>query len=285
MTGRISAALFFLLLVWGNLVAGMEAGLGCPDWPLCRGRFVPPAELDAWMEFGHRLIAAAATASLVLLARDRFGSYRGAARALPVAALSLVAVEIVLGGVVVLLELPADLTTVHFATGLAVFLLVCAMAFREGGPDAPPFPLSGYPALFLGAGALLFFQLVLGAYVRHSGAGLACTDFPTCAGSWLPGPSAGKPFVQSVHRLAGYLVFLTTVGIWISTRADARLEPFRKPALALAALCLVQIGVGAAVALSRLVPALAALHLAVALAMMLLAGRMWLTAPAAEGAA
>ena len=46
MLGRITLALFFLLLVWGNLVAGLEAGLGCPDWPLCRGVVIPPLKFD-----------------------------------------------------------------------------------------------------------------------------------------------------------------------------------------------------------------------------------------------
>jgi len=55
MLGRITVALFFLLLVWGNLVAGMKAGLACPDWPLCHGRVLPPFRLDVWMEFTHRV--------------------------------------------------------------------------------------------------------------------------------------------------------------------------------------------------------------------------------------
>jgi heme A synthase len=278
MIGRVAVGLFFLLLVWGNLVAGMEAGLGCPDWPLCHGRVVPPAKLDTWMEFGHRLIAAAATVSLLMLARDRFRRYRGATRAVPVAALALVAVEIVLGGLVVLLELPTDLTTVHFAIGLSVFLLVCLMAARDGAPDVPSFSARGHAGLFLGVGALLFFQLVLGAFVRHSDSGLACTDFPTCAGHWIPPVSSGKPFIQFLHRLAGFLVFLTTAAVWAMSRADERLERFRSPALALMLLCLFQVAVGAAVALSHLVPAVTALHLAMALAMMLAAGRMWMLA-------
>jgi heme A synthase len=284
MIGRIAVGLFFLLLVWGNLVAGMEAGLGCPDWPLCHGRFIPPAKLDTWMEFGHRLIAAAATLSLVLLARKRFAAYAGAARAVPVAALSLVALEIVLGGVVVLLELPTDFTTIHFAIGLSVFLLVCYMAFRDGIATQPRFSLDGYAGLFFGVGALLFFQLVLGAYVRHSESGLACTDFPTCGGAWIPSPASGKPFIQFVHRLAGYLVFLTTAALCIVTRVDGRLDRYRGQALALLISCLVQIAVGAAVALSHLVPAVTALHLAVALGMMLIVGKMWMTASEAGGA-
>jgi heme A synthase len=278
MIGRVATALFFLLLIWGNLVAGMEAGLGCPDWPLCHGRVIPPAKLDTWMEFGHRLIAAAATVSLLLLARDRFARYKGGGRAVPIAALALLALEIVLGGVVVLLELPVNVTTVHFAIGLTIFLLVCYMASVDGVDRVPRFSLQGYAGLFLSIGALLFFQLVLGAYVRHSDSGIACTDFPKCAGSWVPGLASGKALVQFAHRLTGYLAFLTTAVVCLVTRLDGRLDAYRGGALALLLTCLLQIAIGVAVVLSRLVPAVGALHLAVALVMMLLVGGLWLQA-------
>jgi cytochrome c oxidase assembly protein subunit 15 len=278
MLGRITAGFFFLLLLWGNLVAGMEAGLGCPDWPLCHGRVVPPVKLDTYMEFGHRLIAVVATGFLLALARRRFRSYAGGIKAVPVAALALIAVEIVLGGVVVLLELPVQITTIHFMIGLCVFLLVCYMAACDGESQTARLSLRGSAGLFFGLGAFLFFQLGLGAYVRHSESGLACADFPTCAGRWLPPAVGGKLFVQFLHRLTALLVLLTAAVLYLGTRLEERLREYRKPALALTAVCLVQIGVGAGVVMSRLVPAMAAAHLAIALVMMLLVGRMWIRA-------
>jgi heme A synthase len=284
MIGRAAVGLFFLLLVWGNLVAGMEAGLGCPDWPLCHGRVIPPADLETWMEFGHRLIAAAATVSLLMLARDRFGAYAGAARAVPVAALALLAAEIVLGGVVVLLELPADFTTLHFAIGLSVFLLVCVMAAFDGVRATPRFSLSGHAGLFFALGALLFFQLVLGAFVRHSGSGLACTDFPACAGEIFPSSPSGKLLIQFSHRLTGYLILLSLAAQFAMIRLDARFAGYRGRAAVILLLCLLQIAVGGAVVLTGLVPAVTAAHLALALAMLVLAGGLWLKA-SAEAAA
>ena len=61
MLGRVTVGLLFLLLVWGNLVAGLKAGLACPDWPLCHGKVLPPFRWDIYMEFGHRVIAAVAS--------------------------------------------------------------------------------------------------------------------------------------------------------------------------------------------------------------------------------
>src|SRR5690242_10695906 len=97
MLGRITVALFFLLLVWGNLVGGLKAGLACPDWPLCQGRMLPPFRIDVWMEFAHRLIAAVATISLVILSLKRLRAYRGLAKAVPLAAFGLLACEIAFG--------------------------------------------------------------------------------------------------------------------------------------------------------------------------------------------
>src|SRR5512147_447096 len=114
MLGRVTVGLLFLLLVWGNLVAGLKAGLGCPDWPLCHGKVLPPFRWDIWMEFLHRVIAAGAGVALAALSYKRFRAYRGGARAVPVAAIALLLAEIGLGGAVVLLEIPARLTTFHF---------------------------------------------------------------------------------------------------------------------------------------------------------------------------
>lgn len=275
MFARITLALFFLLLVWGNLVAGMKAGLACPDWPLCHGRVLPPFRLDIWMEFGHRLIAATATVSLLVLAWQRFKHYRGAAKAVPVAAVAIIAVEIILGGLVVVLELPVQLTTVHFMTGLTVFLLVAYMAAFDGRDRIPAFAVRGRSGLLLALGALIFSQGALGAYVRHSGSGLACTDFPTCGGHWLPRISSAEVLAQFSHRAMGAVIVLTFFTFWLATLLDGRLGRHRATALLLAVLATAQVGIGGVVVLSGLSYVMTAVHLAMALLLILLLGRMW----------
>ena len=285
MLGRVTVGLLFLLLVWGNLVAGLKAGLACPDWPLCHGKILPPFRWDIYMEFGHRVIAAVASVFLVALAAGRYKRYGGAARAVPVLALLLLLAEIGMGGAVVLLETPVQLTTVHFMTGVLVFLLAFYMMTFDGERDRPVFSFRGPAALFLSVLALVYSQSALGAYVRHLDAGLACPDFPTCLGKWIPPLLSGPVLAHFTHRTLGFLVLLTAVTLYLFVRRDPRQRGNRHLALAFLVLVAVQIGVGALVVLSQVYYLATALHLAVALGMLSILGHLWVNAARAEGAA
>ena len=275
MLGRITVGLFFLLLVWGNLVAGLKAGLGCPDWPLCHGRILPPFRFDVWMEFTHRLIAATAAVFLVLLSRKRLRDYRGAAKAVPLAAVALVAGEILMGGMVVLLELPIQLTTIHFMTGTVVFILAFYMMTFDGVREPARFSMRRFSGLFFAMGLLTFFQAALGAYVRHSKAGLACEDFPTCKGAWIPPVSDWLEVVQMSHRFMALLIFVTFAVLYAATFVDSNLAPHRNASFMLLVLCVAQIAVGALVVISGLSFVATAVHLALALCILSLLFHMW----------
>ncbi len=275
MLGRITAGLFFLLLVWGNLVAGLKAGLGCPDWSLCHGKALPPLRFGIWMEFTHRRIAAVAAVFLLVLALRRFRDYHGTAKAVPLVAVGLIASEIIMGGMVVLLEIPVQLTTVHFMTGLTIFLLVFYMMTFDGIGERPRFSARGLSALFFLMGLLVFSQAALGAYVRHSGAGLACTDFPTCMGAWIPHIMDWRVLVQLSHRVLGVLMLLTFTVLYAATYIDKDLADHRGMSFMLVVLCAAQISVGALVVLSGLSFVATAIHLALALGLLSLLFHMW----------
>ena len=275
MLGRVTVGLLFFLLVWGNLVAGLKAGLGCPDWPLCYGKVLPPFRLDIYMEFLHRVIAAAAGVALLALSYRRFRAYRGGAKAVPVLAAGLLAAEIAMGGAVVLLELPVQLTTVHFVTGLFLFLLAYYMMSFDGVVLPPSFSLKGYPGLFFGMGVLVFLLAAMGAYVRHAGAGLALYDWPTSLGGLIPGALTDGVLLQFSHRVLAALVALTIVALWAATALDDHLRRHRRMAGGLVLLILAQIAIGGAVVLTQLNFLSTALHLAVALGMLMMLARMW----------
>jgi heme a synthase len=142
-----------------------------------------------------------------------------------------------------------------------------------------------------GAVALTFCLIVLGAWVRATGSGLACPDWPTCYGHWLPLPgeipaSAGYSYFQVMlewlHRLLagvvlGPLVLVIGGLAWRARAANPRL-PLHAAALIL--LLLVQAGLGGLTVLDQNSPWSVALHLGTAL---LLFSVLWLVFERAAG--
>lgn len=114
------------------------SGLGCPDWPLCHGRVVPPLELKAIIEYSHRLVASALVGPLVLATcAVAWVSYRGEKWLVisATAALALVLAQAGLGGLTVLSELQGKLVAAHLALGEALvgtLILVLVVAHRGG---------------------------------------------------------------------------------------------------------------------------------------------------------
>ena len=265
MLGKITVFLFFLLLIWGNLVAGLGVGLACPDWPLCHGKIIPPPRFDIYMEWMHRNIGLVATIFLFILSYKRFRNYPGSARSIPVITIFLLLFQIVLGGIVVLWELPVDFTTVHFANALIIFALVFYMAFFDGKEKMPSFSIEGPSSLFVILGLMVFCQAVLGAYVRHSGAGLACPDFPECLGYWIPPQLSGIVLVHFSHRILAYLILISVAILYALSYFSSGLSANRSKISVLLGLIFLQIILGVSVIHSKLFFLTTALHLSIAL--------------------
>ena len=121
MLAKTALALLFILLIWGNAVSGLKAGLACPDWPLCHGQVIPPFRWDIYVEFSHRVIGGITSIVLFILCYRRFHTYKKNYRILPLLVVTLLLFQIVLGGIVVLAKLPVNLTTIHFTNAIIIF--------------------------------------------------------------------------------------------------------------------------------------------------------------------
>jgi heme a synthase len=265
MLEKITVAVIFLLLVWGNIVAGLKVGLACPDWPLCHGEVVPPFRWDIYIEFFHRVIGATASILLIALSYKRFREYPRLTKLIPILTVALLIFQIILGGIVVLMKLPVDITTFHFATALLIFALTLYLAFFDGKIDIPSFSLSNFGWLFFSLALLIFVQAVLGAYVRHTDAGLACPDFPKCLGHWIPPALRGIVLTHYIHRSVAYLIFIVVFSIFIFSFINSELRHFRSKIILLIILIFLQILVGVGVIHSKLFFMITAIHISLAL--------------------
>ncbi len=267
-------AMSLALVVLGGVVRTTGAGDACPDWPLCHGRLIPPAEPLVLLEWSHRLVAALVGALVVvgLVWTIRLGRYAEALRAPAAAALGLVVVQALLGGATVLSGLRPWLVVLHLGT--ALLFLAALVVWWQRAAGLRPATLTGPQHAFRGAvlaSLLSLYGLVLlGGYVGASGAGLACPDWPLCRGEVFP-PSGPGVLEHFAHRLWAVLVagFLG----WVVVRARRDRPDLRGLAHAAAAAYGVQILVGWLNLLTGLHPAVVSSHLGLAaLIWMLLVG-------------
>jgi len=103
---------------------------------------------------------------------------------------------------------------------------------------------------------VLLLQLALGGYVRHTGAGLACPDFPLCSGDLLPGHWLAA--VHWAHRWLG----IALLGLFIHLAIASRGTRLAGAAAGTAALAVLQVTLGIAAVLLRLDPSIRAIHAA-----------------------
>jgi heme A synthase len=249
----------FLLMTMGNIVSATGSGLGCPDWPLCHGRLLPPAETQVLIEFSHRLKAIPFT--LLLLVTVVLTWRRTTARAprrLSLILVALLAAQIGLGGVTVLFKLPDLVSTAHLVN--ALLILAGLIILAEGTRAHPPAPARLNRLAMAGLAALLV-QMAIGGYVRHAGAGLACPDFPLCSGSLLP--HHWESGVHWIHRWLGVVL----LGLFVHLALAARRTALARPAAAAAVLAVLQAALGIVAVLGGLAVPLRAAHAVVAYAL------------------
>src|SRR2546429_6148610 len=125
-----TALVTYALVVLGGVVRVSGSGLGCPDWPLCHGRLLPPLDLHAIIEYSHRTTASLASTLIVLTAVVAWLAWRKRRDIVipAMVALGLLVVQVVLGAVTVRLELPPMIVLAHLATAMALLAAGCRAA-------------------------------------------------------------------------------------------------------------------------------------------------------------
>lgn len=284
-----------MLIFIGGLVTSTGSGLAVPDWPLSFGQFFPPMVGGVLYEHGHRMVATFVGFLTTILAiwiylRDPRGWMKG----LGFGALLAVILQGVLGGITVLFLLPTPVSVAHACLAQAFFCLTVALAVFTG-PDwerrdgrwrseelgrwrrvssaplllrsrAPVLSLTGLCALTTG---IIYVQLILGAIMRHTGAGLAIPDFPLAYGRLIPPLDSQTVIIHFLHRLGALLVALCIGLVTLRILRQHRHESsLLRPGLLLVGLLILQITLGAFTIWTRMAVLPTTAHLAVGAAIL-----------------
>lgn len=182
---KIAGATFILMAI-GSATRVMDAGLACPDWPLCYGQVVPSQQmnLQVFLEWFHRLDAALIGLTTMGLVGLSIWFRRELPRWLPWAsllALVLVVVQGLLGGLTVTELLRFDIVTAHLGTALLFFCLLIGMGSAllpyQGTTTAKKLPWFGGVAV-----GLVYLQSLLGGLIASRWAVHQCyTGFELCS--------------------------------------------------------------------------------------------------------
>ena len=264
---RLVAGCTVLLVLAGSLVTSTGSGLSVPDWPTTYGWNMfsfPPSKWvgGIFYEHGHRLIASGVGfLTIVLAAWLWLQEPRRWLRWLGVAALGAVVAQGILGGLTVLFFLPAAISTAHAGLAEIFFCLTVAIAlFTSRGwisgygrqpSDPPGIDDHRLRRLATTATVVIYVQILIGATMRHTGAGLAIPDFPLMFGHLIPDHWSSKIAVHFAHRSGAMVVALAVIGtsvrIWSAHPNRAELV---RPAALIVALVAVQVTLGALTVLS-----------------------------------
>ena len=261
------AATTFLVFA-GGMVTSTGSGLSVPDWPLSFGTLNPPMVGGVFYEHGHRLIAGGVAALTALLALIAWRvEPRAGVRRLAAAALGLVLAQALLGGLTVLFLLPTAISVAHAGTANLFFATLVVLAWltspacvRRSSRQVPPTPTRpGWDLLALA----IYGQMLLGALMRHTGAGLAIPAFPLALGRLVPPLDTWPVAIHFAHRMGALLVVAVALPVLAGAmRASAHNTRLLGPTAALTLLLPLQAALGALTVWTGKAPVLTSLHVA-----------------------
>lgn len=250
---RLLAACTALLIFVGALVTTTGSGLAVPDWPLSFGTFFPRMVGGVLYEHGHRMLAAGVGfLTLVLAFWAQYSPAGRPIRKMAWLALAAVILQGLLGGLTVLMKLPTEISVAHGTLAQLFFCLVVAMAvvispsWSSAEPVLAQREAGGLRRFALVAFLAIFAQLLIGATMRHMGAGFVIPDFPTSFGGLIPPYWGPHIAINFAHRVWAYVVLMMLVYLSGAILRYHRNEPLlARPAWFAAGLVLLQVALGA----------------------------------------
>jgi protoheme IX farnesyltransferase len=244
-----------LLVIVGVIVRATDSGLGCPDWPFCHGRLLPPIDdAKAWIEWTHRTIAAIIGFEILGLAVLAVRHHRDQPSLLwpSIAAVGLVGFQAWLGRETVRLGNSGESVTAHLTAALLLVALLVFLTVRAGfparlGPSGSGSGRTGSQRFTLLAAftTLATFALLLfGSQVTATDSALVFPDWPLMGGTFVPAltdATSAHVLHRWVAAVVGLIVAVVAVVAW-RTRRDR--PTIARVAVVAAVLYAIQVVVG-----------------------------------------
>jgi cytochrome c oxidase assembly protein subunit 15 len=235
----LSIVSIYLLILAGGIVRSTGSGMGCPDWPKCFGRFIPPTKASelplhyeviykeklhgevlfnptkTWIEYINRLIGA--VTGLIVLITCILAYKEGRQIFFPTAAaLVLVLANAVLGKYVVDSFLLPGVVTTHMLLSIGVLYFLIKAVNNQ--TIAEVISTSTRNWIFLNI-AVVFIQILLGTQVRENMDHVIVELGEKAKDQWVN----ALDWVYIVHRTFSWLVLVSHLILWRKLSA----EPFQ----------------------------------------------------------
>lgn len=219
-----TAMLTLALITLGGYVHNSGSSLACPDWPLCFGQVMPKMEGGVLIEHSHRMLATLVGFAAILLVffSHKIKSEHKCLNKMSIITLLAVIVQGILGGITVIYKLPPLISTLHLGLSQIFFAMTLYLSWASRSKRySPRKPVpTKTKKLLTGVTVLLFFQVIIGAVIRHTGAGAACGLGPEYALFCIDDLSDGTTFwpldaasrFHVFHRYFGILMIFIIVG-------------------------------------------------------------------------
>jgi len=261
LTAGITLVLLYLVILAGSVVRATGSGMGCPDWPKCFGRYIPPTSIgqlpadykvrfkvegrsigdfsvtQTWTEYVNRLTGALSGFSMFVMGVVSFFFWKRVKRVTLLIWFAMILLGFVgwMGKVVVATNLRPLMITMHVASALSVVAITIYAFFRirhiagAGNRQAVPARVA---RLLLGVFLVTLTQVAIGTQVRQRVDVIYEAMNNTHRETWIRQIGA----IFSVHWLMAFVVVIFNVLLLIELRSLPLAPLYKKLAALIVAL-------------------------------------------------
>ncbi len=250
----LSLLSIYLLILAGGIVRSTGSGMGCPDWPKCFGRFIPPTKVEelplhyetiyqdklhgevefnatkTWIEYINRLLGA--LTGIIVLITTALAYREGRKVFLPaLASLVLILANAVLGKYVVDSFLLPGVVTAHMLLSIGVIYFLVKALNNQTSSEVIPLVNRQWIGISL---LIVLVQIILGTQVRENMDHVIKALGEGAKDQWVVNLDLG----YIIHRTFSWVVLISHLVLW-KKLAESPLQAYRKGIIVLIGISLI----------------------------------------------